>query len=248
MISKILRKLIKNEIDVSKNIKYPTYSCFHFLDDIHMAYYKLNRFNKLPEKETKLLNFEIESATQGLHRELLKLYSYEITLETFKMCNLTDEQLMILENAYAFNHEDFDRKKCRSKYRLLPMPNPYISKAGAKKKFEEYVKVWTSDFSFPAKALFGKQINASAEELVYKYRDWMINEFDKYIDIIEPLRHEYIITRKGDVNPKEADAYLDSIIKADEELYTIFKSYEIYEFLLESRIVTDFMYYPDMKF
>ena len=246
MAKKNLSNLISNYLDTSRNIVKSTKKVFYFAKEAQRCISDLEK-RTLPENLLKKSEKDLPILLGVTNGHLLKLFEYEITYDTFEKSLEDAELLSVIKRAYEFDTALFDRKKWASAYRFL-IPNATVSKRTAKKHFDEYVKAASSDFGFLAKALFGKQIKASAEEVVYKYRDWALTEFEEIIDYIEPFRHQYIIKKMGEVDPKEVDQYLDSIIKTHETLSNTIKNYDNYEFFLTSRLSADFMYYPDMKF
>lgn len=230
----MLEKIADSISDVSKNeIKYVK-KAFDWMDEA-IEYMEKKNLEILSEKQISKLDGEISSCIRLLEGQLIELYQYEITYESFEKYVEDKRYLEILKTAYELHPHRFDEGKTQSLLRLER--KPLASKRSAKKELEKWVKAYKENNGFMVNLLFSKSINQQAEEAIYKIRDWLINDFDALVDKIEPVRQEYIITRKGEVEPEEVDEYLASL----------FEEFDIYNKFVYSRSTFDFVYYPDLK-
>ncbi len=230
----MLEKIADNISDVSKNeIKYVK-KAFDWIDEA-IEYMEKKNLEILSEKQISKLDGEISSCIRLLEGPLRDLFLFEVTYASFER-NIKDERcLEIIKKAYELHPWCFDEEKTQSLLRLEK--HPLVSKRSARKELEEWVKAYKKDNGLMVNLLFSKSINQQAEDAIYKIRDWFINDFDALVDKIEPVRQDYIITRRGQVEPEEVDEYLASL----------FEEFDIYNKFVYSRSTFDFVYYPDLK-
>lgn len=168
---------------------------------------------------------------------LWDLLNYEVTYETFEKYLSEEKYLPLLKEAFEVNKEFLSGAINMLRLR----DRPAGSKREARNDLKDGIKFLKKRDPLVVKMFIAKQANEFHEAVVYNCRDWLINDFDAIIDVIEPVRQEYIISRKGEVKPEEVDAML--LEKFPEEPY----DYEAYCNWIISRPNMAFSYYPDLK-
>ena len=237
----MLVDMMKKAQDVSRNEAKYVKTAFRRIEDVIEHTEKRNA-GLLNEKQLADYDRHHKFLINELFKALFQLSSYEITYEVFEKYVEDEAYLGVLREAYETNAEWFTAK---SFFRIDK--DRFVTKRSAKKDFEDYVKGIKNEKNLVFRIIFSKVLNEKAEEAVYKLRDFLVNDFDELIDKIEPLRQEYIISRKGNVRYEEVNEYLAPIVDSyDVENY--YMDYAFYELFLLHRTNSPFVYHPDLKF
>jgi len=191
------------------------------------------RDEQLSDKEIKELDFQYRYRIKNLRQPLGDLAFLEVTYDSFVKFVTDEEYLKILKKVYDENEEYIGGRI--SFLRLQERPSG--SKREAIKEMKAMCKNKKEQFNLAARILFSNEVNNTAEETVYALRDWLRNDFDNLVDTIEPVRQEYIISRKGNVKEEEIEAFLSDK----------FENYHVYEEWVRDRRSAAFVYYPDLK-
>ena len=182
------------------------------------------------KKYESYINMDIEK----MGWPLSNLYEYEVTAESFEKYAPSPEYAEIIKKGCEVNADLINDRFMKSWFRLHDKP---FSVRKAKRDLNETVKILSSGHNIFAKIFASDSVKAYGVEGTYMFRDWLINDFDALIDEIEPVRQEYIISRKGDVKREEVEQFLT-------EKFDIYETYAMY---LIGRRNIDISYYPDLK-
>lgn len=169
---------------------------------------------------------------------LINLISYDITYETLvKYTNEKKYQPLLIE-AYEYNKDLIDKwDREGARYLRLSEKNTH-SLREAKKDLKEFMADARKTTSAAARLFLSDEVDEASEEAVYSLRDWLIEDFDALIDKIEPVRQEYIISKKGKVKPEEVEYML---------MKTFPEEYKGYANWLIQRPGTSIVYYPGLR-
>ena len=154
---------------------------------------------------------------------------------SFKKNIENEEILKILEEAYKTDKYKIWAENRKTRLRLDEKAPG--SKREARSQLEKLVKGAKKQQGIVTNLFFSKETKSVCHEAIYEFRDWLINDFDDLVDKIEPVRQEYIISRKGDIEPEEVEKFLSDK----------FEEYQLYSQWVTSRHHYAFLYYPDLK-
>lgn len=214
-------EITKAEVKYTKRIFKHLDRALEFMDD--------KRDNISEEEFEKEIKFRISEIAYAF----VKLGHYELDCEAFKKYIDNSRYIELLDRAYEHCKNTY---KIRSDMRL-DEDTFFYPKRKAKKLLKEWCKKTEKQHGLFARVLFSDEVERSSEELVYKFRDWLIYGIDELITMIEPARHEYIITRRGNVKEEDVDEYL----------LERFPEYELYSQWVTTRPYYEVVYYPDLK-
>lgn len=227
------KEFVDKITDVSRNEVKAVQKLFKVMDRI-VGYAEKKESGQLSEKD---FSDRHRWGIEDMASPLWDLLNYEVTYETFEKYLSEEKYLSLLKEAYEVNKEFLSGATNMLRLR----DRPAGSKREARNDLKDGIKFLKKRDPLVVKMFIAKQANEFHESVVYNCRDWLINDFDAIIDIIEPVRQEYIISRKGEVKPEEVDAML--LEKFPEEPY----DYEAYCNWIISRPNMAFSYYPDLK-
>lgn len=188
---------------------------------------------EVSDERIEFLNREYKRILKRLAEPMYVLYGFEVTYNSFERYFEDKRYIDILKEGYELSEEFI--KSHKNYLRLYQRPAG--SKRAAIKELKGFTKNIRKQFGMANNLLNRKETYNTAEEAVYVFRDWLINDFDNLIDIIEPLRQEYIISRKGDVDEEEVEEMLQSK----------FEDYHLYKQWVATRRIYACVYYPDLK-
>lgn len=191
--------------------------------------------NSLSDEEVKEINFSYKYGLEKLAKPLAELLDFEVNYSSFEKNIENEEILKILEEAYSTDKYKIWAENRKTRLRLDEKAPG--SKREARSQLEKLVKGAKKQQGILTKLLFSKETKITCNEAVYEFRDWLINDFDDLIDKIEPVRQEYIISRRGGVEPEEVEKFL----------LDKFEEYQLYSQWVTSRHHYAFLYYPDLK-
>lgn len=229
---KFIGKQIDKFISISRTDIKSVKKIFKKMDRI--LKYREQLESETDEKEKELLEHCCESEISSIGIEFSYLANYEVSCEAFKKYVTDEKYLPLIDEAYEAGKGYIEKKE--SSFRLKE--TPCGSKRKAKKEMKEMLDRLKKADSIATKILFSKEANCENKKLLYGLRDWFINDFDALIDSIEPVRQEYIISRKGEVSVEEVDEML---------LEKFPDVYEIYTSALLNRPQKAMSYYPGLK-
>ena len=209
-----------------KEVKY-TKKVFKYLDEaVELMYTKEN---DLPNED---IEDRIRYRVKDIAAAFAWLSDYELDYEAFKKYIDDSRYIELLDRAYEYGKDIYE---VRSHLRLADKkPGPERS---AKKQLKKLYKGIKSDPNSIIRAFVTDGEYKTAEELTYILRDWMIYGVNELIDVIEPARQEFIVTKRGNVEEEEVEEYLLSK----------FPPYELYIVWVTHRRVYEISYYPDLK-
>jgi len=191
------------------------------------------RKENLSEREIRDLDLDYRIRIKSLRSGLCNLAPFEVGYDAFRKYIEDEDYLKPLKEVYDENTDLLN-----SLISSIRLSDKHIrSKRRAIKELEKLVKEVKNEQSMITKLLFSKEINKAAEEVIYEFRDWLINDFDDLIDKIEPARQEYIISRRGDVEAEKVEEFLSDK----------FEEYHLYSQWVTFRNTCAFVYYPDLK-
>ena len=182
------------------------------------------------KKYESYINMDIEKMGWPLSH----LYEYEVTAESFEKYAPSPEYAEIIKKGCEVNADLINDRFMKSWFRLKET-KPSLRKA--KKNFEECVEAFSKCDPLVLRIFASKAVKQTNEEYVRIFNNWLAKDFDALIDEIEPVRQEYIISRKGDVKREEVEQFLT-------EKFDIYETYAMY---LIGRRNIDISYYPDLK-
>ena len=139
-----------------------------------------------------------------LSSSLAKLKHYEVSYESFVRFVDNEKYIEILGKGYeeTKGYPDINFIRLADK-----VPG---SERKAKKQLKDMCKKMQKSQGIITRVLFKNELEKSVEEIMYKFRDWLIYGIEELIEEIEPLRQEYIITRRGNVKEEEVEAFMES--------------------------------------
>lgn len=185
------------------------------------------------EKTLVRLKDSCETEIRNVGLEFSYLANYEVSCEAFKKYVTDEKYLPLIDEAYEAGKRYIEKEE--SWFRLRE--TPCGSKRKARREMEDIIDKLKKGQSIGVRLLYSKEMDGLAKEAVYSHRDWLINDFDALIDSIEPVRQEYIISRKGEVSVEEVE----------EMLLEKFDVYEKYTSELLYRRDQAMSYYPGLK-
>lgn len=227
---------LSKDYDVSLQLVKHTSDVFYWINEIFDLEDKRSQ-GKLSQKELSNYEDDYNRYLRKIHRCLVKLFDYGVILDSFTEVLDGTRYISLIKKAYNLSSDD--NTFSGDRYHSFRLQNsPYVNKKAAIRELKMLIKAVKSSSNLFARVLFKDTINSAAEEIAYAFRDWLINDFDTVIETIEPLRQEYIISRKGDVDPEEVDDYLQSQFEG-------FSTYNNYLFTRANDM--DLVYFPDLK-
>ena len=182
------------------------------------------------KKYESYINMDIEK----MGWPLSDLYEYEVTAESFEKYAPSPEYAEIIKKGCKVNEDLINKRFMKSWFRLEDT-KPSLRKA--KRTLKEMVEAYADNENLIVRVFASKALKKDGEAFAYGLRDWLINDFDALIDEIEPVRQEYIISRKGDVKKEEVEQFLTEK----------FEVYKYYIMFLHERPNIPIVYYPDLK-
>ncbi len=215
-------EITKKEVKLIKNV-------FEYLDkELELRDTQTDGFS---EKELKKYHRKRNVNMILLSESLATLKHYEVSYESFVRFVDNEKYLEILAKGYEDTKEypDVNYMRLADKARG--------SERKAKQQLKDMCKKMQKSQGIITRVLFKTELERSVEEFMYKFRDWLIYGIEDLIEEIEPIRQEYIITRRGNVNEEEVEAFMESK----------FDVYELYSDWVTDRRAYAIAYYPDLK-
>ncbi len=216
------RRITKTEI---KNVKW----CFEYLNKQKKLVQ--SRGDSLNEKEINDYEKEYRINRSMIGEAIARLMEYEMPFERIKK-SLAD---VACEDLLLDAVEDANQYYYKNKIRIPE--KKHVSEREAKKELKIMCKKITKNNGLLSRVLFSDEVERTAEEFVYKFRDWLIYGIDNLIDEIEPARQQYILSKQGMVTVDEVEEYLTSK----------FEVYELYSDWVLDRQAYEIIYYPGLK-
>lgn len=216
----------RSEIKVVKKI----FRDFEYLEEQE----KKMEDNTLPEEERESAKNTYIWQKKEINNRLWRFRWFEGDYSDWEKSLSDEKKLMILKEIYDEYHEDIF--KAKSVFRLKK--NPPCSKRKAHKQMKELVKAVRKDDPFLVKLFLSEESKNFHEEYLYTLIDWLLNDFEKMIDEIEPVRRQYIISKQGKVTVEEVEEFINEKFP---------EKHKDYDFYLERRPYLEFLYYPDLK-
>lgn len=229
----IIKKVLDNILQVNKTEIKDIKKMFKCLDEALEAKEKLEY--EEDEKERKHLEW-LWGRRDGIWVDLSNLAIYEVTCESFQRYSPDEKYVPLILQAYEEHKDRIKAWDRGSKFRL--QKKPITSERKAIKSLEEFIKGLNKNTPLVARLLLSDYVTADHKKTAYAIRDWLINDFDDLIDKIEPVRQEYIISRKGNVKEEEVEDMLKE---------TFPDEYDMYSSCLLDRPYIPFVYYPNLK-
>ena len=228
-----IKKVLNNILQVDKaEIKYIR-KIFRRLDEALEA--KENLEYEEDEKERKHLEW-LWGRRDSIWVDLSNLAMFEVTCESFQRYSPDEKYVPFILRAYEEHKDRINAWDRGSNFRL--QKKPITSERKATKSLEEFIKGLNKNTPLVARLLLSDYVTADRKKIAYAIRDWLINDFDDLIDKIEPVRQEYIISRKGNVKEEEVEDMLKE---------TFPDEYDMYSSCLLGRPFIPFVYYPNLK-
>ncbi len=230
-------RLINNALEKSNNINIRESK---FVKKVFKKFKELERYEKrmadasLSEKERKDAEELYVYVKKEIRNPLWRLAWFEVEYSDWEKSISDEKKLMILKEAYDEHHDYiFDSEV---EFRLKK--NPPCSKRKAHKQMKELVKAVRKDDPLLVKLFLSEESKNFHEEYLYTLIDWLLNDFEKMIDEIEPVRRQYIISKQGKVTVEEVEGMINEKFP---------EKHKDYDFWLSYRPRLEFLYYPDLK-
>ena len=215
-------RLINNALEKSNNINIRESK---FVKKVFKKFKELERYEKrmadasLSEKERKDAEELYVYVKKEIRNPLWRLAWFEVEYSDWEKSISDEKKLMILKEAYDEHHDYiFDSE---GEFRLKK--NPPCSKRKAHKQMKELVKAVRKDDPLLVKLFLSEESKNFHEEM---------------IDEIEPVRRQYIISKKGEVTVEEVEEFINEKFP---------EKHKDYDFWLSYRPRLEFLYYPDLK-
>lgn len=193
--------------------------------------HRTTKTENFSEKELKKYHTKRNVNMILLGESLAKLKHYEVSYESFVRFIDDEKYLEILAKGYeeAKGYQDVNYIRLAEK--------PRGSERKAKNQLKDMCKKMQKSQGLITRVLFKNELEKSVEEFIYEFRDWLIYGIEDLIEEIEPIRQEYIITRRGNVKVEEVEAFMASK----------FDIYELYSDWVIDRRAYAIAYYPGLK-